>query len=70
VFGADDGANGTELMTGMLADEIDFSAWHYRRDPTHVVFYQHATLRYLSDQHGWSCEFPARAVALMQKPAF
>jgi hypothetical protein len=57
------------LMTGLLADEIDFSAWHDLRDPTHVVFYQPATLRYLSDQHGWTCEFPAQDVALMHKPA-
>jgi SAM-dependent methyltransferase len=40
------------LMTGMLSDGIDFRAWHYRRDPTHVVFYRRATLRYLASLRG------------------
>lgn len=56
------------LMTGVLSAQIDFRAWHYRRDPTHVVFYQRATLRYIAAIHGWSCEFPGRDVALMRKP--
>lgn len=56
------------LMTGMLAEGIDFSSWHYRRDPTHVVFYQRTTLRYLAHQYGWRCEFPGQDVALMRKP--
>lgn len=56
------------LMTGMLAEGIDFGSWHYRRDPTHVVFYQRTTLRYLARQYGWRCEFPGQDVALMRKP--
>lgn len=55
------------LMTGILAEGIDFDAWHYRRDPTHVVFYQCATLRFLARQFGWRCEFPGPDVALMRK---
>lgn len=55
-------------MTGMLAEWIDFGSWHYRRDPTHVVFYQRTTLRYLAQQYGWRCEFPGQDVALMRKP--
>ena len=27
------------VMTGLLTEEIDFSRWHYHRDPTHVCFY-------------------------------
>lgn len=57
------------LMTGLLDDDTDFAAWHYRRDPTHVVFYQAATLRALAGRLGWHCELPGAGVALMQKPA-
>lgn len=57
------------IMTGMLADTMDFPGWHYRRDPTHVVFYRKRTFEVLARQYGWYCEFPCRDVVLMKKPA-
>ena len=56
------------LMTGFQTDDALFASWHYRRDPTHVVFYREATLRWLAWRHGWHCEIPCPNVALMQKP--
>jgi SAM-dependent methyltransferase len=56
------------LMTCFLTDENLFRSWHYRRDPTHVVFYRATTLHYIADRFGWSCEIPVKDVALMQKP--
>jgi SAM-dependent methyltransferase len=56
------------VMTCFLTDEKRFRSWHYRRDPTHVVFYRATTLRYIADRFGWSCEIPVKDVALMQKP--
>ncbi|MDW7773762.1 MAG: class I SAM-dependent methyltransferase [Desulfobulbaceae bacterium] len=56
------------VMTCFLTDENRFRSWHYRRDPTHVVFYRAATLRHIAAQFGWSCEIPVKDVALMQKP--
>jgi hypothetical protein len=53
------------VMTRWLADGVDFARWHYRRDPTHVVFYRPATFRHLAQQHGWRCELPAPDVALL-----
>jgi hypothetical protein len=55
------------LMTAFQTDDSRFAGWHYRRDPTHVVFYRESTLRHLAEQRGWSCEIPARDVALMRK---
>lgn len=55
------------LMTCLQSDDARFATWHYRRDPTHVVFYREATLRHLAVRHGWRCEFPGADVALMQK---
>lgn len=56
------------LMTNFQTDDSRFAGWHYRRDPTHVVFYREATLRWLAQHHGWTCDIPCPNVALMQKP--
>jgi hypothetical protein len=55
------------LMTCFQTDDFKFATWHYRRDPTHVVFYRMATLSWLANHYNWSCEFPVKDVALMQK---
>lgn len=56
------------VMTCFLTDEERFPSWHYRRDPTHVVFYRAITLEHVASRLGWRCEIPAKNVALMQKP--
>ena len=56
------------LMTNFQTDDARFAAWHYRRDPTHVVFYREETLRLLARRHDWRCEIPCANVALMCKP--
>lgn len=56
------------VMTCFQTDDARFAKWHYRRDPTHVVFYRETTLRHLAAAHGWSCEVPVKDVALMQRP--
>ncbi len=55
------------VMTCFQTDDARFAGWHYRRDPTHVVFYREATLRVLADRHGLDCEIPRKDVALMRK---
>jgi SAM-dependent methyltransferase len=56
------------LMTCFQTDDARFAAWHYRRDPTHVIFYREATLRWIAAARGWTCEIPAKDIALMRKP--
>ncbi|MEX0693524.1 MAG: class I SAM-dependent methyltransferase [Rhodospirillales bacterium] len=56
------------VMTCFQTDDTRFADWHYRKDPTHVVFYREATIRHLADTRGWSCEVPVKDVALMQRP--
>lgn len=56
------------LMTTFQTDDAQFANWHYRRDPTHVVFYREATFRCLARQLGWRCEIPVSNVALLRKP--
>jgi SAM-dependent methyltransferase len=57
------------VMTMFQTDDAAFSGWHYRRDPTHVVFYREKTFRTIAARHHWRCEFPCANVALMHKPA-
>lgn len=58
------------LMTTFQAEDTTFSDWHYRRDPTHVVFYREATLKHVAERFGWRCEFPVANVALMYKAPY
>jgi len=58
------------VMTGVLTEEIDFDAWWYARDPTHVCFYTPETLRWIASHHGWSLERPTVNVALFRRNAF
>ncbi len=55
------------VMTCFQTDDERFADWHYRRDPTHVVFYRARTFEVIADQHDWTCEIPRKDVALMSK---
>ena len=55
------------VMTCFQTDDARFADWHYRKDPTHVVFYRDATFRTIAGQRGLTCEIPAKDIALMRK---
>lgn len=57
------------VMTCFQTDDARFADWHYRRDPTHVVFYREATLRRVAASRGLFCEIPVKDVALMRRPS-
>lgn len=42
------------LKTGVYHDEIDFEAWRYREDSTHVFFYQQETFEWILRHYGFS----------------
>lgn len=56
------------VMTCFQTDDARFANWHYRRDPTHVVFYRERTLAVIGDQLGWELVVPRKDVALFRKP--
>jgi len=57
------------VLTSFQPESADqFAEWHYRRDPTHVVFYGAGTLALLAEERGWTCEIPVKDVAIMRKP--
>ncbi|MEC7816606.1 MAG: class I SAM-dependent methyltransferase [Pseudomonadota bacterium] len=55
------------VMTCFQTDDDRFDRWHYRRDPTHVVFYREATFAWLANRFGWRMEIPRKDVVLLQK---
>ena len=55
------------VMTMFQTDDGRFAGWHYRKDPTHVVFYREQTLQVIAGDFGWTCDFPAPNVAFFVK---
>ncbi len=55
------------LMTRWLTDDDAFARWHYRRDPTHVCFWQPATFAWLAATQGWELHLTGNPVVLMRK---
>ena len=53
------------LMTCFQTEDARFANWHYRKDPTHVVFYQMQTIRWIAEKFGFSVRFPVKDVAIM-----
>lgn len=56
------------VMTRFHSVTESFEKWWYRRDPTHVCFYDEATLRWVARQHDWLVTFPVPNVAIFQTP--
>lgn len=56
------------VMTRFQTDDAAFANWHYRRDPTHVVFYREATFQTIAQKHHWQCEFVCANVVFLLKP--
>lgn len=58
------------VMTALLDGRVDFRRWHYRRDPTHVVFYSLDSFRWLATElGGWQLEHPAPNVVMLRRPS-
>lgn len=55
------------IMTRFLDNDAAFERWHYRRDPTHVCFWQPDTFAWLAAQRGWRVHRCDNPVVLMQK---
>ena len=55
------------LMTTFLTDEKDFGQWYYRKDPTHVAFYQPKTFEVIASMMDWSYEIPTKDVVIFKK---
>lgn len=56
------------LMTRFQTEDARFAQWHYRRDPTHVVFFREGSVQRLAAEGGWHCETWPPNLALLRKP--
>lgn len=57
------------VMTMFHPGEAAFADWWYRRDPTHVCFYNEATMRWIGERYEWQTDFPAPNVTLFSAAA-
>ena len=55
------------VMTKLVIDAQAFESWHYKNDPTHVVFFSRETWRWWAGEQGAELEFHGQDVMLMQK---
>jgi hypothetical protein len=56
------------IMTKRVDDTLLFSQWHYKNDPTHVVFFSERCFHWLAGRWETRCLFPLADVVLIQKP--
>lgn len=54
------------VMTSFAPEDALFAGWHYRKDPTHVVFYRAVTLGTIARRLGMTCTIARPNVALMR----
>lgn len=56
------------LMTKLVINVEAFANWHYKNDPTHVVFFSRNTFQYLAERDQLELEFIGNDVILLRKP--
>ena len=54
------------VMTEMRNDENNFAEWYYKKDPTHIRFYNKKTFEWLAKRYGLIVEFVQGSVILFQ----
>ena len=55
------------LMTSLNLPELNFEAWHYIKDDTHVVFFAPQTMNWLAKRWGAQIEIIGDSVVIFKK---
>ena len=55
------------VMTRSVTSRVEFAAWRYIRDLTHVGFYSEATFEWIADRWNAELHLPTDDVALFRK---
>ena len=55
------------IMTSFIPKDNLFESWYYRRDPTHVVFYNKKTFEIIASERNWITEYPEKNVVIFKK---
>ena len=53
------------VMTSFMTEDHLFENWHYRRDPTHVIFYKKITFKIIAHQRNWKINFLKKIFLLL-----
>jgi len=56
------------IMTQFYDVDVPFERWWYRRDATHVCFFNADTMRWIANRFGWRLELPSSNVAMFTMP--
>ncbi|WP_285765282.1 class I SAM-dependent methyltransferase [Biformimicrobium ophioploci] len=56
------------IMTKLVISRERFANWHYKNDPTHIIFFSRDTLRWLACHWQAQLEFVADDVIFLTKP--
>ncbi|MEJ2328514.1 MAG: class I SAM-dependent methyltransferase [Gammaproteobacteria bacterium] len=56
------------IMTRRFNPKLYFPDWHYKNDPTHVIFFSDLTFEWLANQWETTVSFHGADVVLLQKP--
>ncbi len=60
--------NGTlGIMTKLVIDQAKFAKWHYKNDPTHVIFFSKQTLAWIAQQYCLTFTLVAPDAFIFQK---
>jgi len=55
------------VMTKRIIENADFALWHYKNDPTHVVFFSDETFHWVASDWQAQCEIIGADVVLITK---
>lgn len=55
------------VMTKLAQDQLSFSMWHYKTDPTHIIFFSVQTFEFLAKSLNAEIEFFGNDVVLLRK---
>lgn len=56
------------VMTKRVIDTQAFKTWHYKNDPTHIVFFHEHTLSFIAERWGCEMELVGSDVVFFNKP--
>jgi len=54
-------------MTTFIPKNEKFEDWYYRRDPTHVVFYNEKTFEIIASRRKWKTEYLEKNIIIFKK---
>ena len=55
------------MMTKLAENDIEFENWHYKNDPTHIVFFTKATWRFWAQKNNAELDFVADDALILRK---